>query len=361
MLSFSFIPLLAQQPTDSLNAGAREFMLASPEWLWGLLVLIPLLLLRRRRGTFAGLSHPGIRLLAARLTPPSTLMGRVGALLLLLGLGSLIFALAEPKFRSELTEERVSGIDIMIACDLSGSMSLKDMQFNYRDDRGRSRTRYVDRLSAAKAVMLEFIMGRPNDRIGIVAFAGKAKLSCPLTLDHSLLAYIIEQFYLADGRRRGYISVDGTAIGSAIASSATRLEDRKETKSKVIILVTDGQSNAGLIQPLAAAKQAADLGVRIFPIAIGQTARLSQNVVSDGVDEKTLRAIASLTNGRYFRASSGQQLSEAFSVIDELEKSDAKRRTIISYEALFMYPLALAVFLLSLSLLLSKIRPQPAP
>ncbi len=355
--------ILAQQPIESLDSGAREFIFASPAWLWALLILLPLLLLRRRKGTYAGLSHPGMRFLASRLSSPSTLLGRLGAILLVLGLASLIIALAEPKFRSELREERVSGIDIMIACDLSGSMSIEDMMFAYRDERGRSRSRYIDRLSAAKSVILEFIKGRPNDRIGIVAFAGKAKLSCPLTLDHSLLSYIIEQFYLGDPRRGipGYIKEDGTAIGSAIASASTRLEDRKETKSKVIILVTDGQSNAGLIPPLAAAKQAAALGIRIFPIAIGQTTRLSENVVSDGVDEKTLREIASITKGVYYRASSGRQLSEAFTSIDQLEKSDVKRRTVVSYEALFMYPLALAALLLSLSLMLSKIQPQPAP
>ncbi len=356
--------VLAQLSISPVAEGAqREFIFASPQWLWGLLILLPLLLLRRRQGSYAALTHPAIRLLRASLQPPSNAWSRLGPLLLTLGLASLIVALAEPKFRSELTEEKVSGIDIMIACDLSGSMNIRDMSFVFQDQRGRMRQRVVDRLSVAKTVIAEFIKGRPNDRMGIVAFAGKARLSCPLTLDHGLLTYIIEQFYLGDETRGipGYIKEPGTAIGSAIASAATRLEERKDTKSKVIILVTDGQSNRGIIEPIEAAKQAAALGIRIFPIAIGQEGQLSANIMTDGVDEKTLRSIASLTKGKYFRANSGQQLARAFADIDSLEKSDATRRTVVSFESLYMYPVGLAALLLTASLLLARLRPQPAP
>ncbi len=356
------LQLLAQATTAS-NAPEREFIFASPEWLWGLLILLPLLLLRRRRGSHAALSHPTIRFAKSKLQAPTSVIGRLGPLLLILALGSLIVALAEPKLRSELSEEKVSGIDIMIACDLSGSMILRDMSHNYVDEAGRSRSRYINRLDAAKLVIAEFIKGRPNDRMGIVAFAGKARLSCPLTLDHGLLSYVISQFYLGDEQRGipGYVKEPGTAIGSAIASAATRLEARKETKSKVIILVTDGQSNRGIIEPIEAAKQAAALDIRIFPIAIGETGRLSESIATDVVDEKTLREIAHLTRGKYFRASSGQQLARAFADIDKLEKSDAKRRTIVSYQSLFLYPVALAALLLATSALLTSLRPQPAP
>lgn len=345
----------------------REFTLAAPLWLWALLPLLGLFLLRRRKGAVAAVIHPTIRFAAAKLYRPRTLAGRVGPVLLTLGTLFLVLALARPQWKNEHEEQKVSGIDIMMTCDLSGSMANRDMLFISKDDYGRKRTVAIDRLQAAKMVMSEFIAGRPNDRIGLVAFAGKAKLCSPLTLDHGILTYIINQFYLASrdpfrGDMPGYIEEDGTAIGTAIASAATRLHERTETKSKVIILVTDGMSNRGSISPTEAAQQAAELGIKIFPIAIGQDERISGYTSDiDTFDEKTLREIAQITGGRYYRASSGAKLQKAFESIDKLEKTDAKRRTLISYDELFPYPLTAAVLLLTLGTLFNFALPRPAP
>ena len=357
-------------PTRAAAAAetSREFAWGAPVWLWSLLLLPLLLLLRRKTGAATGIAHPTLRFLQGRLRQPKSLAGRIGPLCMALSVAALIVALAQPRWRSEYEEQKVSGIDIMIACDLSGSMGIQDMVFTGRDERGRSVRTTVDRLRAAKHVINGFIASRPNDRIGLVAFAGKAKLCSPLTLDHAIVRYIIEQFYLADpggfGRpgQPGYISEDGTAIGTAIASAATRLHERRETKSKVIILVTDGVNNAGSLSPVEAAKQAAQLGIKIFTIAIGKDERISRYTADvDTFDEKTLREIAALTGGRFYRAGSGAQLMDAFASIDRLEKTDATRRKLVSYEALFLYPLALAGLLLLAGIICSYLRPRPAP
>lgn len=345
----------------------REFVLAQPEWLWALLLLLPLLLLLRRRGAVAAVQHPGIRFVADKVKKPSLLAGRLGPLLMMLSTVALVFALSRPQWKNQHTEQKVSGIDIMIACDLSGSMAEQDMLFITKDEYGRSRRVAVDRLTAAKHVINEFISGRPSDRIGLVAFAGKAKLCSPLTLDHGIVSYIINEFYLgtADmfrGERPGYIIEDGTAIGTAIASAATRLNERKETKSKVIILVTDGMNNRGSISPAEAAEQAKALGIKIFTIAIGMDRRLSHYTSNiDTFDEKTLRKIANITGGRYYRASSGASLQKAFENIDSLEKTEAKKRTLISYDELFMWPLSVALLLLLLGGVIHYTLPKAAP
>ena len=348
--------------TEPLVEATREFTFAQPAWLWALPLVLLLLFLRRRPGTTASMAHPTIRFAAASLRRPATLAGRIGPICMALTLAALIISLARPQWKNQHTEESVSGIDIMIACDLSGSMASQDMLFSAKDERGRTRRAAIDRLTAAKYVINEFIAGRPNDRIGLVAFAGKAKLCSPLTLDHGIVSYIIREFYLADNRRPGYIAEDGTAIGTAIASAALRLDERKETKSKVIILVTDGMSNRGSITPIDAAKHAAELGIKIFTIAIGKDERLSRYTANvDTFDEKTLKEIARITGGQFYRASSGARLKKAFENIDKLEKTEAKRRTLISFDELFPWPLAAAGLLLSLGILLNFATSKPAP
>ncbi len=363
--------LLAETPparVPALPESQRDLTWAAPGWLWLLLLLIPLLALRRRRGGAASVSHPSIRFVAARLRHPARLAGRLGPLLMGLAAACLIVALARPQWRHQHSEQKVSGIDIMIACDLSGSMATRDMRFSTRDNRGIRRQVLIDRLTAAKYVITDFIESRPNDRIGLVAFAGKAKLCSPLTLDHAILRYVIDRFYLPSTHpltgedRRGYIEQDGTAIGTAIASAATRLHEREDTKSKVIILVTDGINNQGSITPIDAARQAAELGIRIFTIAIGSERRLSNYTADVGtIDEGTLRSIAEITGGRFYLANSGAGLQKAFANIDKLEKTDASRRSFELYDELFPYPLSLACLLLAACGLMTLLRPTPAP
>ncbi len=348
--------------------GTREFAWGSPSWLWALLLVIPLFFLRRREGTEASICLPTLFFVRSMLRTPHTLVGRLGPVCSALAAACLVLAMAQPRWKLEHEEQKVSGIDIMIACDLSGSMSLRDMVFTVRDDRGRTARATVDRLTAAKHVISNFIAQRPNDRIGLLAFAGRAKLCSPLTLDHSILRYIMEQFYLPEAGqfgqpdRPGYVEPDGTAIGTAIAGAATRLHERVDTKSKVVILVTDGVNNSGSLSPIDAAKEAAKLGIKIFTIAIGRDERLSRYTADvDTFDEKTLREIAALTGGRFYRAGSGAQLQEAFRSIDSLEKTDATRRKLVSYEPLFMYPLTGALLLLVLGFSFSELRPRFAP
>ena len=270
----------------------------------------------------------------------------------------LVVAVARPQWLGEPVRLKNESRDIMLVLDISTSMLNQDFFINQQR---------IDRLTAVKKTASDFIKKRANDRIGLVAFAGKAKLCSPLTLDHGIVTHIIREFYLgtADpfhGERPGYISEDGTAIGTAIASAATRLNERKETKSKVIILVTDGMSNRGSITPTEAAEQAKELGIKIFTIAIGMDKRLSSYTSSvDTFDEKTLREIAKITGGRFYRASSGARLQKAFESIDKLEKTEAKRRTLISYDELFPWPLGAALLLLSMGVLLHHILPKPAP
>ena len=361
----SCIPWAAVAVAGEIN---RQLTWAEPWWLWALLLLVPLLLLRRRVGASGSVRVPTLSMLREQLREPRALVGRVGPLLFVLAGALLITSLARPQWRNEYDEQKVSGIDIMIACDLSGSMSIADMTFNVRDERGRLRRATVNRLDAAKHVISGFIEDRPNDRIGLLAFAGRAKLCSPLTLDHAILRDIMAQFYLADpgsfGRPAtpGYIEPDGTAIGTAIAGAATRLHERKDTKSKVIILVTDGVNNSGSLSPEDAAKQAAKLDIKIFTIAIGRDERLSRYTADvDTFDEKTLRRIADITGGRFYRAGSGAQLQEAFRSIDSLEKTDATRRRLVSYEALFMYPLCLAGILLAAAIAFTYLRSRSAP
>lgn len=337
----------------------REFIFAQPAWLWALLLLPALLLLRQRRGTAAAIRHPGIRFIAEQLPTPSALAGFIGPIAATATLACIILSLAQPQWKETRQEPIASGVDIMIACDLSDSMREEDMLLGNKE---------VTRLISAKQVINEFIDSRPNDRLGLVAFAGKAKLSSPLTMDHDILRYKVQSFeatVYSEKReiiKPGTILASGTAIGSGIASAATRLEDRKETKSKIIILVTDGINSAGELTPIEAAQYAADMGIRIYPIAIGKDKRLAQYTTQeDSIDEKTLQQIARITGGQYYRADSVQSLSEAFSEIDHLEKNDSEPRIFEVHTDLFYWTMGAAGVFLLLSLAHCLLFPRPAP
>ncbi len=268
---------------------------------------------------------------------------------------SLVVALARPQFVNEKDVRKVSGIDIVVALDLSGSMSSTDMILNGS---------LAQRLTVSKFVITRFIESRPDDRIGIVGFAGKTKSLCPLTLDHDLVIDIIRKTTLTDPRKRySTISEDGTAIGSAIAASSTRLEERDQTKSKIIILVTDGASNVGELSPIEAAAAAAKLGIRIYTVAVGSDpdAASYSRISGDMFDEETLKKIASMTGGEHFRASDTNKFLLAFSSIDKLEKTEAEVQRIRSEKELFMYFLAAAASLLLAGLSLQVLMPNPAP
>ena len=258
------------------------------------------------------------------------------AFLRLLALVFLAAALARPQ--TGLGEEKTSRnvIDIMISLDISGSMATLDFQPD-------------NRLVAAKEEARRFIKGRPNDRIGLVVFAGQSVTQSPLTIDHAAVLTLLDQVQMG-------MLEDGTAIGLGLASAVNRLKD-SEVKSKVVILLTDGVNNAGEIDPLTASDLAKQLKVRVYTVGVGrdgesilpiQDPRFGTRLlkVQTQIDEKTLELIARKTGGRYFRAQDARGLRDIFSEIDSLERTEVKVERYTHYEEhyfWFLWPAFLLV------------------
>ena len=224
----------------------------------------------------------------------------------------LIIALARPQSSISWEESTTSGIDIILAMDISGSMLAQDLK--------------PDRLEASKNVAMEFISKRINDRVGLVIFAGESFTQCPLTTDHNVLINLFQDV-------KGGMVDDGTAIGMGLATSVNRLKE-SQAISKVIILLTDGINNSGMVPPLTAAEIAQKFGIRVYTIGVGtegfapypfQTPfGIQYQDVEVKIDEKTLQDIATLTDGKYFRATNNNSLKEIYKDIDKLEKSKIK-------------------------------------
>lgn len=254
----------------------------------------------------------------------------------------VLIAAARPQAGREIREVVSEGIDIMLAIDASGSMRSEDF-------------RPRNRLFVAKQVAKEFVRGRVQDRIGLVAFAGRSELISPLTLDYDGVCALI------DGLDFGQLP-DGTAVGAAIAQSAQRLF-KAPGKSKVLILLTDGINNAGAVDPVTAAKLAKAVGVRIYAIGAGTQGAAPFPVddpvlgrhyvwVQSEVDEATLKQVADGTGGRYFRATSAELLSQVYREIGALEPSRVEMRSYTRWAEIGPLALALGAGLLALELLL---------
>lgn len=304
------------------------FSLAHP-WALGLLLLIPLLaILRSRSGRQGSVVFSSLHILH-RLGPLAK--GRAGGfrlVTLFLTLSCVIFALSRPQWVNKTEQVSESGVEMILAIDVSRSMQVEDF------DIGNQR---VNRLMAAKKVTRDFIRERTTDRIGILAFAGRPYLASPLTLSKEWLEG--EQGL---GRVNIGLVEDGTAIGSAIAAAAKRL-DKRPSKSKIIVLLTDGVNNAGKLSPVEAAKLAKTLGIRVYTIAVGtygdyvvQTPVGPQKLRQE-FDEKTLQEIANIANGEYFRAQDTSGLERIFGLIDEMEKTEILRRTKVETDELFQW------------------------
>jgi len=296
-----------------MTSGALSF--AHPWALLGLLALVPAAwLLRRRRKTLPRLRVPDGE--GARAVAPSIwarLWWLPGALLATAVALTSIGA-AGPRLRASRRQDlAVEGIDIVVAFDLSTSMLAADF-------------RPKDRITVAKEVLKSFIASRQNDRIGLVVFAGEAYTQCPLTLDYKVLESLLDQV------RTGVI-VDGTAIGNALGTAVNRLRE-SDAKSRVIILITDGDNNAGNLSPLQAAGIAKDLGIKVFTILIGKGGRVPYPTGTDlfgrttyepveiDVNPDLLQQIAKLTGGSYYAATDKESLEKGLSdVLDSLEKS----------------------------------------
>lgn len=263
----------------------------------------------------------------------------------------LIICFARPQSGSTEEEVITEGIDIVLAMDISSSMLAEDFKPN-------------NRLEAAKVVATDFIRGRKNDRIGMVVFAAKSFTQCPLTMDYGILINFIDEVEI------GMIE-DGTAIGMAIANAAMRLRDSK-AKSKVVILLTDGQNNRGELDPITAAKVAAAFNIRIYAVGVGKRGEALYPVddpifgkryvrMPVQIDEKMLKQVAKITNARYFRATDKESLDQIFKEIDELEKTKIEVKQFTRFKELFTNYLflALAVIVLEVVLTNTKFRKIP--
>lgn len=304
------------------------FIFAYPKALF-LLLLIPLLAMARARSGNEGSVLFSSLHIVRRLGPAAR--ARAGGFRLaslFLSLICLILAIARPQMTETTEIVSESGVELILAIDVSRSMQVEDFKIDGRP---------ADRLQAAKKVTREFIRGRSTDRIGLLAFAGRPYLASPLTLSKEWL-----EGPMGLGRVQIGLVEDGTAIGSAIAAGAKRL-DKRSSKSKVLVLLTDGVNNAGRLSPIEAAKLAKTLGVRVYTIAVGtygdyvvQTPVGPQRLRQE-FDEETLKEIARIADGEYFRAQDTTGLERIFDSIDEMEKTETHRRTYVEREERFQW------------------------
>lgn len=312
-----------------------------PEYFWLFLVLIPMIAFyiwkikeARPRLQVSSLNafaqHKDIR----------NKLKHLLFVLRLLAISSLIVALARPK-KIQSKNQTTKGISIVMAIDISGSMMAEDFKPN--------------RLEVAKKEAINFMSGRPDDRIGIVAFAAESFTQCPLTSDHATAINLLRKL------KSGIIE-DGTALGLGLANAVARLKN-DEAVSKVIILLTDGVNNSGEISPLTAADMAKQLGIRVYTIGIGKNGYAPIAVQTPfgkqyqqmkvEIDENLLQQIAKKTGGKYFRATNQDKLHQIYSEIDKMEKTLFEKNSTLQYKDYFMPFLAIGFILLLLEMILS--------
>ncbi len=289
---------------------------AKPDYFWLLLGLVPIIIwyILQQRKSRASIQ---ISSLEAVKNVPKTWKHYLRHLIFLIELivMSLIIAcLARPQSSDSWQNQTVEGIDIVLALDISSSMLARD--FN------------PDRIEAAKNVATEFISGRPYDRMGLVVFSAESFTQCPLTTDRAVLINLLRDV------KSGLLE-DGTAIGLGLANAVSRLKD-SEAKSRVVILLTDGENNRGEIAPITAAEIAKTFGIRVYTIGVGTMGTAPYPVqtpfgvqirdIEVKIDEKTLLEIANITDGKYFRATNNQALKQIYKEIDKLERSKIESR-----------------------------------
>src|SRR5437870_8931163 len=325
-------------------------------WLLLVLLLIPLLAwVRGKRGPAAALTYSSTASLRAIGKQSAARAGKILRALLLLSLAFFAVALARPQLGKSLTQIQASGIDIMLVLDVSGSMLTKDFTIGGQE---------ATRVDAIREVTHKFIEGRPNDRIGIIAFAGRPYVVSPMTLDHDWLLQNLERV------RIGLVE-DGTAIGSAMAAASNRLTDRK-SKSHVIVLLTDGENNAGKIPPNTAAEAIKALKIHFYAIGAGTNGMALAPVftqrgpMTDAVgnliyepqrvqfNEAGLKQVAQIAGGKFFRATDTKSLEQIYSDIDKLEKTTVNVKKYQQYRDLFPLCLMGGCSLLLVQMVLSQ-------
>ena len=304
------------------------------EYILLLLLSIPLFFLIKllfNKNNFIEVSIPSSNLIKYKFS----LLRLIPNSIFILSIIYIIISLARPQKSNEKVEKWSEGIDIMLVIDISESMQIEDFKPN--------------RLESAKNVAKEFINGRFQDRIGLVVFSGESYSRCPLTTDYILLNEYVDEISF------DLISSRGTAIGSAIAIATNRMRESK-SKSKVLILLSDGDNTAGNIDPVTSAQIAKAYGIKIYSIAIGKNGKVPfgkdyfgrTRYVENSLDEKNLREIATITNGKFYRASNNSSLENIFNVIDEFEKTEIKenryKNTVDYYQYYLLWSIILFLF-----------------
>ncbi len=282
-----------------------------------------------------GIRFPSLRKIKKIREAPSVKFRHVPFILRICAAAFIIIALARPQTGDGFQQISRDGIDIMLALDISTSMDVMDVK--------------PSRLEAAKKAIGNFIENRTNDRIGLILFAGSSFTKCPLTLDYAVLKSFITPI-------KSGILEDGTAIGMAIANGVNRLKE-SSAKSKIVILLTDGVNNRGLIDPRSAIELAVGEKIKVYTIGLGQNGSFLMDIddprfgrrrvrVNSEIDEKLLNEIADSTGARYFSAKNQKELEEIYTEINRLEKSKVKSRIYYEYTEQFAIPAGLAIFLL---------------
>jgi Ca-activated chloride channel homolog len=326
-----------------------------PDWFW-VLTLLPLVVLwRGRRGPVAAVEYSDVSLARELARRTRSRIGGIIWLLPIIAAALMIVGLARPQRTQSQTSVTANGIDIVLALDVSGSMQALD----FKVDNTR-----VNRIAVVKSVVSKFIDERPNDRIGLIAFAGAPYSVSPLTLDHDWLQQNLERINVGIGE-------DGTAIGSAIAAAVNHLRTTA-TKSKVVILLTDGVNNTGKIPPLAAAEAARALGVKVYTIGVGVRGKAPIPVRDQAgnthvvmayvdVDEATLQAVANETGGQFYRATDTDSLQNIYEQINRYETSAQSVEKFEQVEELYRWTLLPSLGLLGLWVLLQHTRYRRLP
>jgi len=314
---------------------------ANPSFLW-LLLLVPAIIayyIIRQHRTSASLKMPDLEVFNKAGTTFRNYLRHILFTLQAIAITLLINVLARPQKTDKFQDVTTEGIDIILTLDISGSMLARDFR--------------PDRLEASKNVATEFISGRPYDRIGLVVFSGESFTQCPLTTDHAVLINLMREI------ESGMIE-DGTAIGNGLATAISRIKD-SDTKSKVIILLTDGVNNRGDIAPATAADIAKTYGIRVYTIGVGTRGSapypvqtpfgLQYQSMPVEIDEDILKEISGKTGGTYFRATDNDKLVQVYAEIDKLEKSKIDVRQFTRSEEKFLIPSIIVFILLALEIL----------